>query len=72
IREHENHKQSNEIFKDEEIDDEIILKYEPGKWDVWEINSTSHFSLVPVLYETKNHELFFRGYKDYLDCLDKL
>ncbi|CAG8687478.1 5882_t:CDS:2, partial [Racocetra fulgida] len=40
IREHENHKQSNEIFKDiEEIDDEIIensLKYEPGKWDCGE------------------------------------
>ncbi|CAG8783865.1 2623_t:CDS:2, partial [Racocetra persica] len=57
------------------IDDEIVknnLKYEPGKWDVWEIKSISHFGLVPVWYGTETQELFFRGYKEYLDCLDKL
>ncbi|KAF0490876.1 alpha/beta-hydrolase [Gigaspora margarita] len=70
------HKRPNEGFENiVEVDDEIIkdnLKYEPGIWDVWEINGISHFGLIPVWHGTKDQELFFKGYKEYLDCLDKL
>ncbi|CAG8663594.1 1325_t:CDS:2 [Funneliformis mosseae] len=45
---------------------------EAGKWDVWEINNTSHFSIIPVWCGTKKQLLFFNGYKEYLDQLDRL
>jgi len=43
-----------------------------GKWDVWEINDVSHFSLIPIWCGTKKQQLFFNGYKEYLDQIDKI
>ncbi|CAG8601547.1 alpha/beta-hydrolase [Rhizophagus irregularis] len=49
-----------------------LCKIEAGIWDVWENDNTSHFGLISVCYESHKQKLFFKGYKEYLDQIDKL
>ncbi|CAJ0841601.1 15731_t:CDS:2 [Entrophospora sp. SA101] len=43
-----------------------------GKWYVWEVDNTTHFSLIPVWTGSEQQLLFFNGYKNYLDIIERI
>ncbi|PKY45639.1 alpha/beta-hydrolase [Rhizophagus irregularis] len=43
-----------------------------GQWEVWKIEDTTHWSIIPVWYNDPKQMEFFVGYKEYLDQLDAL
>ncbi|RIA99261.1 Alpha/Beta hydrolase protein [Glomus cerebriforme] len=69
---HPHHECSLDICKHHKGLPEGVSSYkiEVGKWDVWEIDNTTHFGLISGWYKTHKQRLFFKGYKEYLDQID--